>query len=468
MAKKPEIEKNIDESVNVNQSNDSMNPTDSPDENESATKEERIKKRAKSFVRVGGNYHKFSWRPTIKGKPYKVLVPWVKQSIVDDYGREIIKYINKYDGFVTMPSHTDYQQSVSNWYNQYYQISHLPKAGKFNNIMTLLNHVFGEKYMDFILDYIQLMYQQPTRNLPIILLESKARNSGKSTFGILIEKIFQENTITLGNADLSSQFNDVWVQKLAIIVDEASLQESAIGEMIKRLSTREGTTLANGKNKGQTNVEFIGKFIFMSNKEGNALPIERGENRYAVFKVLPLATEDKEKGKAFQEKLEAEIPAFLHFLSSRTLIHPDKGRMYFAPEIYFTDQLKLYFEGNLGYMGKAIKQLITDTFEMFPEEEKLCFSLSNMLDEIMQGKYLRYADRPQIRKAIEDELNLELSKKGRYTYFSRHKGETEKGYFPLRNDPVNTYYTFDRENYFNSYENSTISSSKETLQTAIF
>lgn len=427
----------------------------------------KIEENAKQFIRVGDDYYKITFRPDKKGNLHRVLARRSKTTITDDYGPKIIHEIPKYEDFVIVPSHTDYKQVIHDHYNKYYEISHKPKKGNFKTIASFLTHIFGEGYMDFIYDYFQLLYLKPTQNLPIILLESIEKNTGKSTFGHFIEKIFQFNSIALGNSDFNSQFNSVWIDKLTIVVDETSLEEKAVMESIKRLSTEKGKVLSNSKGKDKVDIEFIGKFVFISNDEGKALPIQRGEKRFAVFKVPTFASQGIEDNPDILDDLQAEIPAFLHYLKDRQLVHPNKSRMYFDTEVYFTDQLKLYFEGNLGYIGSAIKELIKDTFIMFPEEEKLCFTLTNIFDELLLGKYVRFADRPQIRKAIEQELSLELGKKSRYTYFSRHRAEIETGYFPLRNEFVNSFYTFNRNNYCTSYKNSTINGFQKTLQTAI-
>jgi hypothetical protein len=39
------------------------------------------------------------------------------------------------------------------------------------------------KNLDIALDYLQIIYQQPWRKLPIICLVSKENSTGKSTFG---------------------------------------------------------------------------------------------------------------------------------------------------------------------------------------------------------------------------------------------------------------------------------------------
>lgn len=99
--------------------------------------------------------------------------------------------------------------------------------------MRFLNHVFGAK-IDFALDYLLLLYTKHTQRLPILLLESKERGTGKSTIGNILKLLFQDNSAKLGNSELKSDFNAIWVKRLAIIVDETSLEKNTVMQMIKR------------------------------------------------------------------------------------------------------------------------------------------------------------------------------------------------------------------------------------------
>jgi hypothetical protein len=396
------------------------------------------------YIRVGDDYYKITFKPDRKGNLHRVLAKRSKTTITDDYGRRILSKIDSYEDFVIVPSHTNYQQEIHQHYNQYFQISHVPKKGSVDTIINFLSHIFGEQYLDFILDYFQILYLNPNQNLPCILLESKERNTGKSTFGYFIEKIFQFNAVALGSDDLTSSFNSVWIGKLAIVVDETSLEEKTVMETIKRLSTEKGRVLSNAKGKDKTDVEFFGKFIFASNDEGKALPIQRGEQRFAVFKVPTFASTGKIDNPDILDDLVAEIPAFLYSLQNRELVHLYKGRMHFAPEVYHTPQLELYFEGSLGYFAKSILSFLEDAFAMFPEEETLSYSLSNLILELVSGSYIKFADKPKLKKAIEDELEILPERKGRYVFYSYKSAENNEDLGLHMVHQNNVYYKFSK------------------------
>lgn len=421
-----------------------------PEQTENET-ELTQEEKSKFFIRVGDDYYKNIFRPDKNRKLHRVLAKRSKTTVVDDIGGYLVKKISKYEDFVTVPSHTDYKQVIHGHYNKYHQISHLPVAGDCDLVIQFLNHLFGPDYLDFILDYFQLLYLKPTQNLPIILLESEEKNTGKSTFGFFVEKIFQFNAVAVGNKDFESDFNSVWIDKLMIVVDETSLEKRSVMQTIKRLSTEKGQVLSNSKGKDKVNVEFIGKFIFISNDEGRALPIERGEKRFAVFKVQTFSNQGINDDPNILDKLEAQIPAFLYFLKDRQLHHQERTRMYFDTEVYFTEQLKLYFKGNASYAAKAIKELLKDTFQMFPEESEVKFSISELLTELTKGSYLKSTDRQQIKKAVEEELKLESQKRGRYAYFSLYMAELDETglSYPSQSNKNLIHYVFPRSEYAN-------------------
>ena len=381
-----------------------------------AEKRKNLKKTALNFIRIRDDYYKIVLRPDKSGKLYKDLLRLSKTTITDDYTKGILKYINKYDDFTLVASHINYQQVINGFYNQYHEVTHKPTQGDCVNIFHTLTHIFGESHLDFILDYLQILYTNPNQCLPIILIESEEKNTGKTTFSNLLYWIFQFNAMKLGNGDLHSDFSGFWLQRLLLIVDETSLEKQGVMQMLKRLSTETGKVVSNEKNKAQREVDFIGKFVMLSNDAGKALPIERGDPRWAVFKAPTFAEKGYKDNPNISENIKQEIPAFLHFLVNRTLVHPLESRMYFAPEVYRTSQLMLYYENSISLVAQAIKQLVKDTFSMFPDETELRFSITNIMDELKGN--VRLLERKRVRQALEKELNLVELKKNEYNYLS--------------------------------------------------
>lgn len=397
---------------------------------------------AKKFIRVGDEYFKEVYRPNKEGQLFKMWQKRSKTTVTDDLGRgEFFRNIRKFEGYVNIPSHIDYKEVIEGFFNEYNQISHIQKEGKFDNITSLLNHVFGDK-VDFALDYIQLLYLKPTQRLPIILLESESKNTGKSTFGQLLALIFQDNSAKIGNSDINSNFNAIWVKRLLIILDETKLESNDVMQMVKRFSTESGKVTSNEKNKAQEQVDFFGKFILMSNDEGKALPIEKGEKRFAVFKVPTFAEKGITDNPEIETEFQKEIPAFLHFLKNRALKHQNESRMFFAPEVYHTPQLDLYFSNSTSYTGKAIYDFIEDSFKYFEDEKELKFSVANLINELQNTT--KYIDRAKIKESLFKEFKLTEQKKGRYQYYSLKLAESHTAELYKPQDQNNTFFVFNK------------------------
>ncbi len=52
-----------------------------------------------------------------------------------------------------------------------------------------------------------------------IIIRIERKRNWKSIFGNLLKLLFQDNSSKLGNSELESDFNAIWVKRLAIIVD---------------------------------------------------------------------------------------------------------------------------------------------------------------------------------------------------------------------------------------------------------
>lgn len=242
------------------------------------------------YVRVGTTLYKIVFQPLINGTFAKRRVPWSMGTLRYDHGKDFIASVPKYDGFCTVPSHVDYKRNIGSFLNLYEPITHTPQKGKFPHIQELILHIFGEHY-ELGMDYFQLLYLNPVQKLPILLLVSQERNTGKSTFLNFLKTIFQDNVTFNTNEDFRSQFNADWAGKLLIGVDEVLLNRREDSERLKNLSTASVYKI-EAKGKDRCEVQFFGKFIMCSNNEDTPVLIEPGETRYWVRKINPLKNDD--------------------------------------------------------------------------------------------------------------------------------------------------------------------------------
>lgn len=292
------------------------------------------------YVRVGTQLYKIVHVPTLQGDEEEQLIPWKYGTLKQDYAKDDMPVIPKYDGFCTIPSHTDYQPAVGNFLNLYKPISHEPAEGEFPHVEALMRHIFEEQY-ELGMDYLQLLYLRPIQKLPILLLVSEERNTGKSTFLNFMKAIFQDNATFNTNEDFRSQFNADWAGKLLIVVDEVLLSRKEDSERLKNLSTAFSYKI-EAKGKDRQEVHFFAKFILCSNNEAFPVMIDPVETRYWVRKVKRLETDDTN----FLDSLKAEIPALLHHLQHRQLSTERKSRMWFAPSLIHTEALDRIISSN--------------------------------------------------------------------------------------------------------------------------
>ena len=163
-------------------------------------------------------------------------------------------------------THLDvYKRQIEGFLNLYEPIEHKPQQGEFSHIQSLMRHIFGEQY-ELGMDYMQLLYLQPTQKLPIVLLVSEERNTGKSTFLNFLKAVFENNVTFNTNEDFRSQFNSDWAGKLLIVVDEVLLNRREDSERLKNLSTT-FTYKVEAKGKDRTEIAFFAKFVLCSNNE---------------------------------------------------------------------------------------------------------------------------------------------------------------------------------------------------------
>lgn len=64
------------------------------------------------FIRVGTTLYKVVDQPTISWGKIRKRIPWNMETLRQDYGKEYIKYVHKYDGFCTVPEHVNHRTVI--------------------------------------------------------------------------------------------------------------------------------------------------------------------------------------------------------------------------------------------------------------------------------------------------------------------------------------------------------------------
>lgn len=386
------------------------------------------------FVRVGTTLYKIVNQPRLNGGYVKKRIVWNNETLRQDYGKDYLASVPKYDGFCTVPDHVNYRQVIDNFLNLYEPIGHQPKEGDFSHIQALLHHIFGEQY-ELGMDYLQLLYLQPVQKLPILLLVSEERNTGKSTFLNFLKAMFRNNVTFNTNEDFRSQFNSDWAGKLIIVVDEVLLNRREDSERLKNLSTTLSYKV-EAKGKDRDEIAFFAKFVLCSNNERLPVIIDPGETRYWVRKIHHLENDDTH----FLQKLIEEIPAFLYFLQHRTLTTQNVSRMWFSPKQTETAALLKIIRCNKSKYEVEAAELIKEIMECM-EIDSFSFCLNDLL--ILLNLSQVRIDKHWLRKIVTDDWKLAPAPNG-LTYttylFACNK---ERRFEPIRR--VGRYYTITRK-----------------------
>lgn len=386
------------------------------------------------FVRVGTTLYKIVSQPRLNGGHVKKRIVWNNETLRQDYGKDYLAGVPKYDGFCTVPDHVNYCQVIDNFLNLYEPIGHEPKEGDFSHIQALVRHIFGEQY-ELGMDYLQLLYLQPVQKLPILLLVSEERNTGKSTFLNFLKAVFRNNVTFNTNEDFRSQFNADWAGKLVIVVDEVLLNRREDSERLKNLSTTLSYKV-EAKGKDRDEIAFFAKFVLCSNNERLPVIIDPGETRYWVRKIHHLENDDTH----FLQKLIEEIPAFLYFLQHRSLTTQNVSRMWFSPKQTETAALLKIIRCNKSKYEVEAAELIKEIMECM-EIDSFSFCLNDLL--ILLNLSQVRIDKHWLRKIVTEDWKLAPAPNG-LTYttylFACNK---ERRFEPIRR--VGRYYTITRK-----------------------
>ena len=386
------------------------------------------------FIRVGTTLYKLVNQPRLNGGYVRKRIVWNNETLRQDYGKHYLATVPKYDGFCTVPEHVSYRPVIGKFLNLYEPIEHRPQQGEFPSIHSLVEHIFGEQY-ELGMDYLQLLYLQPVQKLPILLLVSEERNTGKSTFLNFLKALFQNNVTFNTNEDFRSQFNSDWTGKLLIVVDEVLLNRREDSERLKNLSTTLSYKV-EAKGKDRDEIGFFAKFVLCSNNEYLPVIIDAGETRYWVRKINRLQFDDTD----FLKKLKAEIPAFLYYLQHRQLSTEKESRMWFSPSLLHTEALQKIIRSNRNRLEIEMYELLLDIVATM-NVDSVSFCPHDIL-VLLANTYVK-AEKHQVRKVLQECWKLTPAPNGlTYTTYQLNYNR-ECRYEPIRR--VGRFYTVTRQ-----------------------
>ena len=287
------------------------------------------------YIRVATDYFKIITKRDRFDIDRKEIKRWKKEEIKQDHGAGLLKHITKYDGFVMQPDNLNYTSTVGNYYNMYSEFSHKPKKGEWKWIEILLRQVFNGHY-EKGLRYLQILYLKPKQILPILVLGSKERSTGKTTFLNFMAQLFGENYTVITPQEFTSSFNSSYAFCNIIGIEETVDDKAATVNKIKGLSTGKFIPV-NQKHIDNYKLPFYGKFIITTNEPEKFLKIDTDEIRFWVH----ILEKPKIKNTNIEDDVISEIPAFLDYLSNMEEITTEQSRMVFSPAELKTKALEL-------------------------------------------------------------------------------------------------------------------------------
>jgi hypothetical protein len=271
--------------------------------------------------------------------------------------------------------------------------------GDFPTIKILFKHIFGEQ-IEMGYDYFQLLYFKPTQVLPVLCFVSRDQQTGKTTIMDFTCNLFKVNVAIIGTSDIEGDFNQHYISKLIIAIDESDLHKESNTAKIKQIATQK-SAFRKAKFQDERHIDFFGKIMIASNNERSFINVKDDDVRYWIRKINKIDKFDAE----FEKKLTEEIPQFLYFLQNRKLNTPEKkSRSWFdfndLNNVFLEDAKKqnkseLWYELNEGFKKWFIEH----------NDDNIYVTLSEIREYFLNNnmKYsLKY-----IKNVMQDDFKLE-------------------------------------------------------------
>ncbi len=410
------------------------------------------------YIRVGTKYFKKIIKVDRYGITRTELVYWDKITISEDYPKSIFENIQKYDDFTINPDNKSHDPVIGDNYNLYSPFEHEPCSEyEYDQeigwywIKTLIEHIFGDQY-ELGITYLKVLYDHPKQSLPILVLISEERSTGKTTFVDFLNILFGANMVLINPQDISNQFNGSYADKNIIAIEESRFDNIQATEKLKNLATQK-EILVNSKNIRQYSIPFYGKLIITSNDETKFSNVESPEIRYWVRKIPTL------NGKAnhsILRDLKNEIPQFLYYLNTLPAVDTTKSRMVFdAAEIVTKELMIVKAESRTG-LHKDL-ELHLDAFALQNTNVREFKFIAKQVKEMFFSKTEKY-EINFINRVLKNEFKLEVGKMQRFIPF-------EENYSNMQNKVSGTPFIY-KNKYYNLKieENGTEQTSKATTE----
>ena len=440
--------------ISKNQSHRKQKPEEFPANTADAELEAGMKsilvREAEKYIRVTTDYYRLSHILNAHKQSTPVQQLWKKGAITGDYGKTIFRYIKKYVAFVNIPDNSEsylkeHHHNGDAYFNLYEQMKYVPVPGDVTITMKFLSRIFQDK-IELVMDYLKILYENPTQNLPVICLVSKIQETGKSTYMLWLCSIFGRNAIILGNEEFSTNFNSLYASKLIVCIDESFIDKTIIKEKIKRLTTSDSINM-EAKGRDSIRMDFFGKLVLSSNTEDNFIKMDDNDNRFFVVKVPELTRQDFIPD--LMDRLVEEIPAFLYLLKNRQMVYPRKSRLWFDPKVYETDALALIKVNTRSIIQKELLRWFGDIFAFDEVGDQIHVTPVRLAQELEKTLKQVTGLPSQISHILKEEWMLPQAKNSKFDFPSMidEYSDSERMMVSRISFTKNTgtYYTITRE-----------------------
>lgn len=376
----------------------------------------RLMKKDVPFIRVANDYFKLLMKENRYEVEVKQLKRYNRQTVIDDYGREILKDIPKYDDFILKPDNINYRETYRNLYNLYSKFPHEAsknpaKVKDFSHIDMMLNHVFGDQ-VELGYRYFKVLYMHPRQILPVLVLASSERKTGKTTLMNFMEILFGDNYVQISPGELTGNFNSQFANKNIIAIDETVMEKREAVEKVKAVATQKSISV-NQKHISQFKIDFFGKLVIGTNREEEFMKIDEEEIRFWVRKVPTLQKEVTD----IETKITKEIPKFLRYLQDLPDIDFSRSRMVFTKEEIRTEQLQKVMESSKSWLYHDLKTYLEDYFNNVEQgSSELVFTAKDIKDKFFQFNH--QVTTHYIAKTLREHFKVDYSDKAERYYNS--------------------------------------------------
>lgn len=377
------------------------------------------------YIRIGVKYFKKIVKVDRYGITRTELVLWDKMTILEDHPKTILENIQKYNDFTIEPDNKGHDTVIGDNYNLYSPFEHEPcDESEYDELnwywtRTLIEHIFGNQY-ELGLTYLKVLYDHPKQSLPILVLISEERSTGKTTFVDFLNILFGANMVLINPQDISNQFNGSYGDKNIIAIEESRFESVQSTEKLKNLSTQK-EILINSKNVRQYSIPFYGKLIITSNDETKFSSVDSPEIRYWVRKIPTL------KGKAnhnILKDLKNEIPQFLYYLNTLPKVDTSRSRMVFDASEIATEELKKVKDESRSGLYKDI-EIHLESYALENTDVREFKFIAKHIKEMFFSKTEKY-EINFINRVLKNEFKLDIEKMQRFIPFEKNHSTNQQ------------------------------------------